>query len=176
MENRTFKLVLVGDGGVGKTNFARKVLTNDFERKYIPTIGVEVHPICFHTSQGKICFNTWETAGQEKLGGMRDGYYINTDCVIVFGSVDSVSSFNNMERWKNDVLRVSPGAKIVFVGNKFDLPKNQHVVNEEEKRNHLPYYDVSVESQYQIEKPFLQLARDLTGNQNLTFVSPLPFL
>jgi GTPase SAR1 family protein len=40
------------------------------------TLGVEVHPLTFHTNFGPICFNVWDTAGQEKFGGLRDGYYI----------------------------------------------------------------------------------------------------
>ena len=70
----TFKLVLVGDGGVGKTTFVKRHLTGEFEKKYIATIGVEVHPLTFHTNAGLICFNVWDTAGQEKFGGLRDGY------------------------------------------------------------------------------------------------------
>jgi GTPase SAR1 family protein len=40
----------------------------------IATLGVEVHPLTFHTNFGAIVFNTWDTAGQEKFGGLRDGY------------------------------------------------------------------------------------------------------
>ena len=40
------------------------------------TLGVEVHPLVFHTNRGPIRFNVWDTAGQEKFGGLRDGYYI----------------------------------------------------------------------------------------------------
>ncbi len=40
------------------------------------TLGVEVHPLAFHTNRGVIRFNVWDTAGQEKFGGLRDGYYI----------------------------------------------------------------------------------------------------
>lgn len=42
----------------------------------IATLGVEVHPLVFHTNRGPIKFNVWDTAGQEKFGGLRDGYYI----------------------------------------------------------------------------------------------------
>ena len=69
-----FKLVLVGDGGVGKTTFVKRHLTGEFEKKYIATLGVEVHPMPFFTSCGKVLFNVWDTAGQEKFGGLRDGY------------------------------------------------------------------------------------------------------
>jgi len=70
----TFKLVLVGEGGVGKTTFVKRHLTGEFEKKYVATLGVEVHPLEFHTNRGQLVFNVWDTAGQEKFGGLRDGY------------------------------------------------------------------------------------------------------
>ncbi|VDK59673.1 unnamed protein product [Gongylonema pulchrum] len=45
-------------------------------RAFHATLGVEVHPLIFHTNRGQIRFNVWDTAGQEKFGGLRDGYYI----------------------------------------------------------------------------------------------------
>ena len=68
-----FKLVLVGDGGTGKTTFVKHHLNGEFE-KYVATLGVEVHPLVFHTNRGQIKFTVWDTAGQEKFGGLRDGY------------------------------------------------------------------------------------------------------
>lgn len=69
-----FKLVLVGDGGVGKTTFVKRHLSGEFEKKYVPTLGAEVHPMPWTTSRGKLIFNVWDTAGQEKYAGLRDGY------------------------------------------------------------------------------------------------------
>lgn len=79
-EMPTFKCVLVGDGGTGKTTFVKRHLTGEFEKKYVATLGVEVHPLVFHTNRGPIRFNVWDTAGQEKFGGLRDGYYIQVCC------------------------------------------------------------------------------------------------
>jgi small GTP-binding protein len=56
---------LVGDGGVGKTTFVKRHLTGEFEKKYVATLGVEVHPLLFHTNRGAMKFNVWDTAGQE---------------------------------------------------------------------------------------------------------------
>ena len=58
-----FKLIMVGDGGVGKTTFVKRHLTGEFEKKYIATQGVEVNTITFFTNQGPIKFNLWDTAG-----------------------------------------------------------------------------------------------------------------
>ncbi len=78
----TFKLVLVGDGGIGKTTFVKRHITGEFEKKYVATLGVEVHPIVFHTNRGPVRFNVWDTAGQEKFGGLRDGYYVQVGEVL----------------------------------------------------------------------------------------------
>ena len=75
-----FKLVLCGDGGTGKATFVKRHLTGEFEKKYIATLGVEVHPMVFSTSRGNIKFDVWDTAGQEKLSCLRDGYYIGAHC------------------------------------------------------------------------------------------------
>lgn len=59
-------------------------MTGEFEKKYVATLGVEVHPLLFHTNRGPIKFNVWDTAGQEKFGGLRDGYYIKGSQKIFF--------------------------------------------------------------------------------------------
>jgi GTP-binding nuclear protein Ran len=78
-----YKLVLVGDGATGKTTFVRRHVSGEFEKKYVATLGVEVRPLHFTTNKGKVTFNVWDTAGQEKFGGLRDGYYIQAHAAIV---------------------------------------------------------------------------------------------
>ena len=90
----TFKLVLVGDGGTGKTTFIKRHLTGEFEKKYVATLGVEVHPLVFHTNRGAIRFNVSDTAGQEKIGGLRDGYYFQGQCAIIMFDVTSCVTYS----------------------------------------------------------------------------------
>jgi len=70
----TFKLVMVGDGGVGKTTFVKRHRTGEFEKVYTATKGVNVSHIPFYTNYGNILFEVWDTAGQEKFGKMREVY------------------------------------------------------------------------------------------------------
>lgn len=169
----TFKLVLVGDGGVGKTTFVKRHLTGEFEKKYVATLGVEVHPIRFQTNRGTICFNVWDTAGQEKFGGLRDGYYIQGQCAIVMFDVTSRVTYKNVPNWHRDLVRVCTDIPIVLVGNKVDIKDRKvkaKAINFHRKKN-LQYYDISAKSNYNFEKPFLWLARKLVGDPNLEFVA-----
>ena len=159
-----FKLVLVGDGGVGKTTFVKRHLTGEFEKKYIATLGVEVHPMPFTTNKGTIVFNVWDTAGQEKLGGLRDGYYIGGNCGIIMFDVCARITYQNVPKWYKDLVRVCESIPICLVGNKVDI-KDRKVKAKQitfHRKKNLQYYDISAKSNYQFEKPFVWLLRRLT--------------
>ena len=167
-----FKLVIVGDGGVGKTTFVKRHKTGEFEKKYEPTRNVEVHPMDFNTNRGKLRFYCWDTAGQEKFGGLRDGYYIHGQCAIIMFDVTSRLTYKNVPTWHRDLSRVCENIPIVLCGNKVDV-KNRQVkakqVNFHRKKN-LQYYEISAKSNYNFEKPFLYLSRKLVGDNQLHFV------
>nr|VWO98621.1 Uncharacterized protein [Ganoderma boninense] len=195
----TFKLVLVGDGGTGKTTFVKRHLTGEFEKKYIATLGVEVHPLSFSTNFGTICFNVWDTAGQEKFGGLRDGYYIQGQCGIIMFDVTSRITYKNVPNWHRDLERVCENIPIVLCGNKVDVKVHiqyyamspvvgtdhrcflSFFVLQERKvktgsvtfhrKKNIQYFEISAKSNYNFEKPFLWLARKLVGNPSLEFVA-----
>ena len=85
------------------------------------TLGVEVHPLHFSTNYGTICFNVWDTAGQEKFGGLRDGYYIQGQCGIIMFDVTSRITYKNVPNWHRDLERVCENIPIVLCGNKVDV-------------------------------------------------------
>ena len=66
-------------------------------------MGVEVHPLLFHTTRGPVLFDVWDTAGQEKLGGLRDGYFINAQGALVMFDVTSRMTYKNCPNWLRDV-------------------------------------------------------------------------
>ncbi|KAN0045125.1 hypothetical protein ACTA71_006653 [Dictyostelium dimigraforme] len=166
-DKEQIKLVLVGDGGVGKTTFVQRHLTGEFEPRYIPTLGVSVHPLVFYTNFGKIHFNVWDTAGQEKFGGLRDG-----NCAIIMFDVTSRVSYKNVPNWHSDLTRVCENIPIVLCGNKVDV-KDRKVKPSQivfHRRYNLSYYDVSAKSNYNFEKPFVWLTSKLLGNKAVTLV------
>ncbi|KAK7720595.1 GTP-binding nuclear protein gsp1/Ran [Botryosphaeria dothidea] len=156
-----------------QTTFVKRHLTGEFEKKYIATLGVEVHPLGFTTNLGAIQFDVWDTAGQEKFGGLRDGYYINGQCGIIMFDVTSRITYKNVPNWHRDLVRVCENIPIVLCGNKVDVKERKvkaKTITFHRKKN-LQYYDISAKSNYNFEKPFLWLARKLVGNQTLEFVA-----
>lgn len=167
----TFKLILVGDGGTGKTTFVKRHLTGEFEKRYIATVGVDVHPLTFSTNCGTICFNCWDTAGQEKFGGLRDGYYIQGNCAIVMFDVTSRNTYRSVPNWYRDIVRVCDVIPMVLVGNKVDAPDRAvkaKMITFHRKKG-LQYYDISAKTNYNYEKPFLWLAKRLANDPSLVF-------
>ncbi|CDF35794.1 small GTP-binding protein of Ran family [Chondrus crispus] len=168
----TFKVVLVGDGGVGKTTFVKRHISGEFEKRYLATMGVEVHPLKFFTNFGPILMNVWDTAGQEKLGGLRDGYYIQGNAAIIMFDVTSRMTYKNVPQWHRDLVRVCENIPIVLCGNKVDI-KDRKVKAKSitfHRKKSLQYYELSAKSNYNFEKPFLWIARKLIGNPTLNFV------
>lgn len=173
----TFKLVIIGDGGVGKTTFVKRHITGEFEKAYKPTKGAEVSEIDFSTSRGKIRLMLWDTAGQEKLGHLRDCYYIDSQCAIIMFDLTQRQTYRNVAKWHKDLTKVCEKIPIVLVGNKADIKDRKMTaqnINFHRKRN-LQYYDVSAKSNYQYEKPFLWLLKQLTGDSDL-YLTESPIL
>jgi GTP-binding nuclear protein Ran len=171
-----YKLVIVGDGGVGKTTLVHRFLTGEFNKKYVPTLGVDNCNLQFNTNYGYITFHIWDTAGQEKFSGLSDGYAIGADAVMGICDVTSKISAENLDWWYNKMNKGNVPS--VACGNKFDIHYSKHKVSELKKIDIMNkwgmYYNISAKSNHDFEKPFLYLARILTGNNDLVFIQHLP--
>lgn len=74
-----------------------------------------MHPLDFTTNLGKIRFYCWDTAGQEKFGGLRDGYYIHGQCAIIIFDVTSRITYKSVPTWHRDLCRLVVEGKIASV-------------------------------------------------------------
>ena len=170
----TFKLVLIGDGGVGKTSFVKRHLTGEFQTRYEPTMSVDVRKLDFNTSKGPIEFECWDTAGQESFGGMRDLYYAGADCAIIMFDVTSRLTYRNVPMWYRDLKRVCGDIPVMLCGNKVDI-KNRQVKPKQvdfHRKSGIVYNEISAKSNHNYEKPFLHFSRKLLKDDTLQFVEP----
>ena len=124
-EQRAFKVVLVGDGGTGKTSFIVRQQSGEFLSDYVATLGVEKYPLKFNTTHGTYTINLWDTSGQEKLGPMRDSYYEEADAAILFFDVTSRITYKNIPGWHQDIVRVRQNIPVVLCANKTDVKERK---------------------------------------------------
>jgi GTP-binding nuclear protein Ran len=169
---RTYKLLLVGNSGVGKTTYVKKLLTGEFTANHTPTLGVEVHPIIFQTNKGPIRFCIWDTAGIEKNKGLFPGYCVGADCLMVI-----CDQKQDLQKWLLDVMDACSACdsmldetarlewnwedmpKVVCANNTtFDVPKVE-----------AEYFEINAADPNNTA-PFLYLARQLTEDPSLEFV------
>jgi GTP-binding nuclear protein Ran len=165
------KLIIVGDGGVGKTTYVTRHRTAEFTKSYIATMGVEVSSLSFHTDQGVVTFNIYDCAGQEKFSGYRDEYFEGATAAIIIFDVTSLTSYRSVLGWYAKVQEKCPNIPIVLCGNKVDCRDRKvkpDMIRFHLKHN-LQYYDISSKANTNFEKPFLYLARLYFG-QNLNFI------
>jgi GTP-binding nuclear protein Ran len=170
-----YKVCLLGDGAVGKTAFVNKLSSGKFDKNYTATIGVAITPLIFETNRGPMKITVWDTAGQEKLSGLRDGYYIQSQAFIIMFEVTSRETYKNVPNWFRDARRQHDYEPIVLVGNKCDMPLASHAVKAKmvtfHRRKSIQFYFTSAKSNYNVEKPFLHLLRTLTKDPTLEFIN-----
>ncbi|KAJ1473800.1 small rab-related GTPase [Baffinella frigidus] len=154
----TIKVIVVGNGGVGKSSMIRKFCTGEFTDTYKKTIGVDfLEKEQYINSIGQnITFMVWDTAGQEEFDALTKQYYRNAQgCVIAFSSVDR-ASFEAVESWKAKVEAEVSDCAMVLVQNKVDLidkaVASSEEVEELAKRLNLKLYRTCVSENLNVNK------------------------
>lgn len=157
---KRIKIVFLGDGGVGKTTYLSKAKGKDFETRYVATMGVDVSPVKI----GNVQFNCWDTAGQEKFAGLRDGYYVGTEAAIIMFDTTSRVTYKSVYHWYRDLVRVCGDTiPIILCGTKTDCDKYRRVFRSDIKipeLKRLPYFEFSTKNTFTLD-PFLYIAKEL---------------
>ncbi len=118
----SFKLIVIGDSGVGKSCLTMRATKEYFEEFYSPTVGFEFFTFNIKINNKCIKLQIWDTCGQEVYRSLISSFYRNSSLAIMVYSVDNENSFSNLENWLNEIKTQSnPDVKIFLIGNKTDL-------------------------------------------------------
>ncbi|EGC38176.1 ranB, RAN GTPase [Dictyostelium purpureum] len=171
---KSYKVVIVGDKAVGKTVYIDSFITGEFMKSYIQTIGVTVKDIDFHTSIGKVGFQCWDISGDPKMVGIVDGFLIGADCAIIMFDVTDRQTYRSVAGWYDTLSRVVPGIPVVLCGSKTEDP-NRKVGPSSiifHRKRGLSYYDISTQSNFNKEKPFIYLLNVLNKRKDIALATP----
>ncbi|XP_045452017.1 ras-related protein Rab-9A [Melitaea cinxia] len=134
-KNVLLKIVILGDGGVGKSCLMSRFISNHFDDHNFHTIGVEFMNKMIDVNGKQYTLQIWDTAGQERFKSLRTPFYRGTDICILAYAIDDRSSFNNIKTWLNEFLHYA-GVKngiekfpFIVVGNKSDVSSKDREVS-----------------------------------------------
>ena len=121
-----FKLVLIGDTGVGKSCILLRFADDAFTESYISTIGVDFRFRTIKVENKTVKLQIWDTAGQERFRTITSAYYRGADGIIMVYDVTNAESFGHVNDWLNEVNRyASESTCKLLVGNKNDMENKQ---------------------------------------------------
>jgi small GTP-binding protein len=144
----SFKLIFIGDSGVGKSCLTTKAVKNNFEEYYQATVGFEFLTFNMKVNDKVIKLQIWDTCGQEIYRSLISNFYRNSSLAVLIYSIDNKESFNHAENWLNDLKsQANPDIRIFLVGNKADLEDDRKVSREEgEKYKEVQNLDLFMET------------------------------
>ncbi|XP_068680033.1 ras-related protein Rab-35-like [Montipora capricornis] len=129
-----FKLLIIGDSGVGKSSLLLRFADNMFSGNYITTIGVDFKIRKINVGGEMVKLQIWDTAGQERFRTITSTYYRGTHGVIVVYDVTSADTFVNVKRWLHEIDQNCDDVQRILVGNKDDDPDRKVVEREDSKK------------------------------------------
>ncbi|KAL8611774.1 Ras-related protein Rab-43 [Nucella lapillus] len=162
-----FKIVLIGDAGVGKTCVVQRFKSGTYTEKHGSTIGVDFTMKTLSIDDKLVKLQIWDTAGQERFRTITQSYYRSANGVILAYDITKHPSFDSIPRWLEDIKRFA-GTNIVkvLVGNKCDLSQLREVGREEARsvaaQLHLTdSLETSAKDNTNIDQAFVRIAREL---------------
>jgi len=124
----SFKMIIVGDAGVGKSCLITKASKGVFDENYSATLGFEFMTFNVKLDEKVIKLQIWDTCGQEIYKSLISSFYRNATLAMIVYSIDSRETFNNIKVWLKEIkLQSNPDIKIFLIGNKADLEDNRQV-------------------------------------------------
>ncbi|CAB07356.1 Ras-related protein Rab-2A [Caenorhabditis elegans] len=161
-----FKYVIIGDGGVGKSNLLLRFTDELFDPIHTTTLGVEFGYKDLQIDKYKVRLRVWDTCGQENFRSIIRAYYRNALGALLVYDITCRKSFVHLEQWLSDLRQHGhPEMVIMLIGNKSDLKAVRDVTTEEgeafAKKNGLTFMETSAKANKHVEKAFVNTAHEI---------------
>ncbi|XP_065334950.1 ras-related protein Rab-35 [Cloeon dipterum] len=160
-----FKLLIIGDSGVGKSSLLLRFADNTFSGSYITTIGVDFKIRTVEVDGERVKLQIWDTAGQERFRTITSTYYRGTHGVIVVYDVTNGESFANVKRWLHEIEQNCEVVNRILVGNKNDSPDKKVVLTEDAQRfadqMGIQLFETSAKDNINVEDMFMSITRQV---------------
>ena len=142
-----YKIIFVGDAGVGKTTIINRINDNEFQSAYDATIGVDFWPKKINFRGNEITLQIWDTAGQERYRGLIPSYVRNSSIVFIVFDITNRKTFESIPKWIELIKSIEKNNILVLIGNKEDLKEKREVEKKEgedlAKENEMSYFELS---------------------------------
>lgn len=174
-----FKLLLIGDSGVGKSCLLLRFADDTYTESYISTIGVDFKIRTIEQDGKTVKLQIWDTAGQERFRTITSSYYRGAHGICVVFDVTDMESFNNVKLWLQEIDRyASPDVNKLLVGNKSDITDKKVVeytaAREFAKSLNIPFLETSAKNATNVEEAFLTMAKQIKQRMGSTAVNNKP--
>jgi len=174
-----FKLLLIGDSGVGKTCVLFRFSEDAFNATFISTIGIDFKIRTIDLDGKKIKLQIWDTAGQERFRTITTAYYRGAMGIMLVYDITNEKSFDNIKNWiRNIEEHASQDVEKMILGNKCDMNDRREVTKERGEELAIEYgikfMETSAKASINVEEAFYTLARDIKAKmeKKLEFQNP----
>ncbi|CAD8169910.1 unnamed protein product [Paramecium octaurelia] len=159
-----FKLVIIGNSGVGKSSLLLRYTDDTFSENYISTIGVDFKFKTFRLDGKGLKLQIWDTAGQERFRTITNAYYKGADAIVLVYDTTCQSSFEEIEKsWIDEIHKhAGKNTTILLIGNKSDLPNKTVITEKAEiyaKEKLMLFYETSAKTSLGVSQAFEELSR-----------------
>ena len=161
-----FKVLVIGDSSVGKSNLLLRFSDNIFHETFLPTIGVDFKIKNVTVKDKSVKLNIWDTAGQERFKTITAAYYKGAHGILVVFDITDRESFNNVTNWLNEIKK-NAGVNVVkiLIGNKSDLESGRKVSFEEANKmaesQGMVYLETSAKNRINVDESFMELTKSI---------------
>jgi len=172
---QTYKCLILGDSGVGKSTFLRRHATGQFRDEQLPTKGVQVYNLLLQTNYQDLALELWDVAGDERHGGLLNGYFFFGQCAIIMFDLNVARSAISVARWLHSLEQIcGKQLPVVICGNKSDLERIPLNLLYHQQGN-LDYCEMSARAAWNLKAPLELLCRRLLQRNDLKLISQPTF-